>query len=145
MTNNSEFSARFLKVIEYIGVTANDFAKKIGYNRSQTIYDIINGKVLPSFDFFHRLLLSEYSVINIEWLITGRGEMLKKTMDTVEDSLSPPYGKSCKLCSEKERIIEAIKDSSMAKDITIKSLLEQIEVLSNGAHSNQCEQKRKAG
>lgn len=58
-------------------ISPNFFAQKLGYTRSQTIYDITNGKSAPSYDFFKRFMLSEYSAIyNIDWLITGRGNML---------------------------------------------------------------------
>lgn len=74
MNKNTEISERILQLIEKLNVTQNEFAKKLGYTRSQTIYDITNGKSSPSFDFFNRLLNSEYSVIiDLNWLITGKG------------------------------------------------------------------------
>lgn len=80
---NAEISARIKQVIDYLDVTANVFAKNLGYIRSQTVYDIINGKSAPSFDFFNKFVNSEYSAIfNLGWLLTGKGEMLeKKTED----------------------------------------------------------------
>jgi len=84
---NTIISERLLQMIDYLGVTANDFARKLGYNRSQAIYDMLNGKSKPSFDFFDKLFLSEYSAIfNIEWIITGCGNMTKKTNDNIEAS-----------------------------------------------------------
>lgn len=78
MEKNTEISERIKKVIDFVGVTNNDFAKKLGYERSQSIYDIINGKSKPSFDFFEKLSNSEYSeIIDFENLITGKGEFLK--------------------------------------------------------------------
>src|SRR5690606_37842037 len=48
----------------------------IGYKRSQTVYDIINGKAKPSFDFLNKLFMSEYSEqINPMWVITGKGKI----------------------------------------------------------------------
>lgn len=75
---NAEFSARLMKIIEHEGINRNVFAGKLGYKRSQTIYDIIRGKALPSFDFLNRFENSEYSeVFSLSWLITGKGQMLK--------------------------------------------------------------------
>lgn len=74
-------------MLENAGLTANSFAAKLEYPRSQTIYDILNGKSAPSCDFFRRFLLSEYSEIyNIDWLITGEGCMKKQTGVVIEQS-----------------------------------------------------------
>jgi hypothetical protein len=76
----AEISARLAKIIEYLSDTPNSFALKLGYQRAQTIYDILNMKSAPSYDFFNRFTNTEYSdIIDIEWLLTGKGEMLKKT------------------------------------------------------------------
>ena len=77
MNKITDFSETILKMLDYIGVNKNDFAKTLGYSRSQSIYDITNGKSKPSFDFFSRLYNSEYSdIFNPHWLFTGEGEML---------------------------------------------------------------------
>lgn len=76
---NAEISARIRQVIDYLDIKANVFAKNLGYIRSQTVYDIINSKSAPSFDFFNKFANSEYSeIIGLEWLLTGKGEMLEK-------------------------------------------------------------------
>ena len=74
---NTEISDRISKLIETLGIKPNAFALALGYSRSQTIYDIINGKSAPSFDFFNKLATSEYSeVVNMNWVLTGRGKIL---------------------------------------------------------------------
>lgn len=78
MQNNTEISERFNEIFDFLNVTKNDFAKSLNYNRSQAIYDISNGKAKPSFDFFEKLLNSEYSeIIDIYYLITGKGQIDK--------------------------------------------------------------------
>lgn len=75
---NADISARIAGILDYIGESKNAFALKLGYERAQTVYDIINGKSAPSYDFFKKFQFSEYSeIINTDWLITGRGSMLK--------------------------------------------------------------------
>jgi predicted transcriptional regulator len=79
MKDNTNISERILSLLDYLNITRNVFAKKLGYTRSQVIYDIINGKSKPSFDFFDKLFHSEYSeLIDSIWLITGKGNMLNK-------------------------------------------------------------------
>lgn len=73
---NAEISARIRSIIDDIGVSPNAFALKLNYKRGQTVYDILNGKSAPSYDFFNRFMLSEYSEIySMDWLLTGRGDM----------------------------------------------------------------------
>lgn len=79
MQENTEISSRLQMMLDHLGVNAPEFAKKLEYNRPQTIYDILNGKAKPSFDFFHRLENSEYSdTFEYKWVIGGKGEMLKQ-------------------------------------------------------------------
>ena len=78
---NAEISARIMKVVEYLGETANSFALKLGYQRAQTIYDIRDMKSAPSYDFFKRFSNAGYSaIINLDWLLTGEGSMLREPM-----------------------------------------------------------------
>ena len=67
-------------MIEFLGETPNSFAKRLGYSRAQTLYDIISGKSAPSYDFFHKFAVSEFSVtISLRWLLTGIGEAKEAT------------------------------------------------------------------
>lgn len=97
MDKNTTISERITQVIDYLGVNPNVFAKKLGYGRSQALYDIINSKSKPSFDFFDKFCNSEYSeMINLNWLVTGKGEMennptdnYKKQLDTTTELNEP--------------------------------------------------------
>lgn len=72
---NAEISARIGEVVRILGETPNSFALRLGYKRAQTLYDILNGKSAPSYDFFRKFALSEYSeTISLMWLLTGKGE-----------------------------------------------------------------------
>ena len=58
---NAEISARIAEILQYTGDTRNGFAVKLGYERAQTVYDVMNMKSAPSYDFFRRFSISEYS------------------------------------------------------------------------------------
>lgn len=127
MGNKSEISERISEIIEYLGVNPNVFSKKLGYDRSQTVYDVINGKSAPSYDFFHRLVISEYSeILNLDWLFSGHGEMLKnsyKEMDTAHEK-NFEYNNKCVQCKEKDRIIDILSDRVEELKDTISILKE---------------------
>ena len=79
MNKNTDISERIDQLVKYLGLSPNSFAKKLNYERSQAVYDMINGKAKPSFDFFSRLYNSEFSeLINIEYIFTGKGDIAKK-------------------------------------------------------------------
>lgn len=107
--NITDISVRIKEVIDYLSITPNRFSKSLGYERTQTIYDILNSKSAPSFDFFNRLYNSEYSeLINPIWLLTGKGLMTDKLKHCLTENLSP----QCHLCKAKEQTIIALKESN---------------------------------
>lgn len=77
---DSEISERVHLVVDRLSTNRNTFAVDLGYPKPQTIYDITDGKSAPSYDFFRRFMFSEYSeIVNINWLLTGRGKMIIDT------------------------------------------------------------------
>lgn len=88
---NADISARIATILEYVDESKNAFALKLGYERAQTVYDILNGKNAPSYDFFKKFQLSEYSeLINTDWLLTGRGSMLRNESQTLHGTKDVP-------------------------------------------------------
>lgn len=76
---NAEISARIDEIICLLHTNPNKFANALGYKRAQTIYDILDGKSAPSYDFFSRFTMSGYSVfINLRWLLTGKGNPINE-------------------------------------------------------------------
>lgn len=71
------------------------------------------------------IILEKYPNLSIEWLITGRGEMLIKTK-SIETS------QNCILCLEKDKVINAQKE-------TIALLKEKVENLNFRLQKNEGE------
>ena len=67
----TSISERILQLIDFLKISRNAFAKKLGYSRSQVIYDIVNNKAKPSFEFFEKFLNSEYSALML-WFDSKR-------------------------------------------------------------------------
>jgi transcriptional regulator with XRE-family HTH domain len=73
---------QLLKLIESEGLTPAKFADEIGVQRS-SISHILSDRNKPSFDFIIKIL-NRFSGINAEWLITGKGNMIKGENTTLK-------------------------------------------------------------
>ena len=70
---------RFMSFIETTGEKPTRFAKKIGISPGY-MSDIKNEKKTPGIEVLNKLL-SVYPNLNINWLLTGKGEMYNKPKD----------------------------------------------------------------
>jgi len=68
---------RISLVIDYLGISASQLATKLGVQRSG-ISHILSGRNRPGIDFIIKLLHS-FPQINSDWLLTGKGEMIKSS------------------------------------------------------------------
>lgn len=66
---------RIIQFLSENNLTSTKFADSIGVQRS-SISHILSGRNKPSFDFIEKMLIT-YPDLNAEWLITGKGNMLK--------------------------------------------------------------------
>lgn len=128
MEEKTNFTLIIAQIIEYLGVSRNDFAKTLGYKRSQSIYDIASGKSRPSFDFFERFFKSDYkNIFNPVWMFTGEGEMLKQAYLTEDDVISNVkesdeiYFKALPYVSEENRqfLVKNINNKSFLKVLPV--------------------------
>ena len=76
---------RLLNILKYYNLSPSSFADKLGVQRS-SISHLLSGRNKPGFDFLSRVI-QHFTDLNIEWFITGRGSMLKKTVAPVNLSL----------------------------------------------------------
>ena len=66
-------------------------------------------------------IASHYPDLNIDWLMTGSGEMLVKNDEMVSEPL-PVYEKRCERCKALEQTIEAQKQTIQAQQELIAEL-----------------------
>ncbi len=79
MKINSVFYERVSQFSNYKGYNSiNDFAKNgLGYNASEKLNRLKDEKNKPSFDIIADIS-NKFEDIDLNWLVTGRGEMLKQ-------------------------------------------------------------------
>jgi len=63
------------KILLYLGISPSQFADELGVQRSG-ISHILSERNKPSLEFIQKVLL-KYKEINPEWLMMGKGEMLR--------------------------------------------------------------------
>jgi repressor LexA len=68
--------ARLEKIIEHYKMTTYEFSKLLGFDRADKIYNILKGKFNPSFEILVAIT-NKFVDVNIDWLINGKGEMLR--------------------------------------------------------------------
>lgn len=119
---NAEISARIDEMINLLHTNPNKLANALGYSRAQTIYDILNGKSAPSFDFFKRFLASGYAAfINLRWLISGEGSPLieetyyQSDLPIIKGELTP---EQCRRKLEEIKNINNTENSVIRKNST---------------------------
>lgn len=78
-------SEKINKVLAEVGMKPSEFAKIIGLKAAQNIYDIQKDKVDISRSVALKIV-QVFPTFNISWLLTGEGEMLKKTEDKPESN-----------------------------------------------------------
>lgn len=117
-----------------LNINPNQFAKSIGLERAQIIYDLINGKTKSISNKLIRSITNTYPQFNDQWLLTGEGDMLKtpskegKGNDTTEEAnltvgkVIPLYdaeaaaGNGYEMDMSPARVVDTIEIGSLLRD-----------------------------
>lgn len=76
------------RITEKYNISVNELAKRLGYNRAQTIYDIQKGKTKNISDKMADRFIDTFPELNRVWLLTGQGLMfVVKTTEEVKEEL----------------------------------------------------------
>lgn len=121
---------RILSVMQHKGLTSARFAEVIGIQRSAMTH-IMKGRNNPSFDVILKIL-SNFPEVNTDWLIFGKGTMLKSQsqQDLPPQSESEPdlfqnmpiFSTESTAASEKRQEIDSKSPQNTTKEIVIEEL-----------------------
>lgn len=77
---------RFDSLLKALNHSIPSFAKALGYERCDKLYNIQKGKYYPSFEILQDI--TKYFVdVNTDWIISGRGSMLRT--DNIQQPVEP--------------------------------------------------------
>lgn len=101
------FKNRLLDIINYLDSNPTKFGKDLGYSSSEKIrrltkYENAN----PSYQIL-KDICTRFPQIDIKWLLSGQGEMLKSESDQCQE-LETQY-RICPLCKEKDERIKTLE------------------------------------
>jgi len=115
--NFSAMKERILQFLQAKQISSTQFADTIGVQRS-SVSHILSGRNNPSFDFIHKILIN-YSEIDAEWLILGKGEMYKtKAPDDLFDQ-EPVESKSKIVKEQAQTTVEQPTDYQSTKSVSM--------------------------
>jgi len=144
------FRERFKLMLTKLNMNPNEFAKKLGYDRGEKVYNLIKGKFKSSFEMLEKIA-NNFVQINLQWLITGKGEMfiqegsfmVNEPISLYNKGESPP----CNLCHEKDGHIRSIENTVEVQKMALEAQQQTIQLLKDKIDelTKPGEQKRKAG
>ena len=86
MLNTDDFVKRLDELLSHYGLNAAAFSDKIGIQRS-SVSHLLSGRNKPSLDFILKIIGS-FPEVNLYWLITGSGNMLRNENNTERNVVS---------------------------------------------------------
>lgn len=84
----NDFAHRLNQVIEYYGIRVADLADRLQIQRS-TLSHLFAGRNKPGFEFLERLAAA-FPDLSLNWVVTGKGEMLANVPAVVPAPASTP-------------------------------------------------------
>lgn len=106
--SETTFNQRFTQILQHYNLRSTDAAKKMRMNR-QVTDSYLNGS-LPRLDSL-ATLLETFPDLNTDWVIFGKGDMLKSGPLMAEES-RPPYGDYVKRADYErlEKLFDVIRE-----------------------------------
>jgi transcriptional regulator with XRE-family HTH domain len=104
---------QLIQIMEDSGLTATRLADLVGVQRS-SISHILSGRNKPSYDFILKII-EKFPDVDIEWLITGKGEKNKQKNTPEKESIKEKNKVPAELFNEVNQNKPAI-DVSLKKE-----------------------------
>lgn len=130
-----EIADRINLIIREKNLSIRAFSKSIGF-ADTTIGNIISAKSEPGFKVLYAIC-KEYDDISPDWLITGKGEMIKNSsLDKLEDPPFVPYDIYKDSLEHVKELMQMLKQSQRQLDDLIELHKENQKITDkgNGAH-----------
>lgn len=67
---------RIIELVEALNLNTNEFAKELGLDRPDKIYNVVKNKTKASTDILE-LITNTFELVNGDWLLRGIGPMFK--------------------------------------------------------------------
>ena len=122
MMNNSDINYRISLLIEnQSNNNQKKFAEMIGF-APQVVSNIVSGrKSKPSFEVL-TAIISSFDDLSVEWLITGKGEMLKSSIE--EENIIKEDASGYSMANTLLEQLSKLTETVLSQQKTIESLIE---------------------
>lgn len=128
---------RIMLIIKHFNLNKNSFSRKINLSSSAIIENIVSGrKSKPSYEVINKII-SAFENVDANWLITGKGEMIKITeqnqrkVENISANVEESKGNyiKCLNCEHKQEIIDSLNERIEDLKLLVKSKDEIIELM----------------
>ena len=120
----SSIADRINFILKHYNITAGDFADKLGIQKS-SVSHLLSGRNKPSFQFLTKLLKA-FPDINLNWFISGDGDIFKNTAPIPEYENLTDFEKIEKNETKEEILPEDIPQKKMVDKTSSNTNVENI-------------------
>jgi len=115
---NTTFFERILKIIDYHNIkSVNSFAKEyLGYESSEKINRLKDTNKKPSFEILDDIS-NKFENIDMNWLLTGRGDMLKPVYPEIITRIHTPNKYTEKILESQDILLHDINAAANLKTL----------------------------
>ena len=113
MINNTEFSERLKRIMEFYQLSASGFADRIQVPRS-SISHLLSGRNKPSLDFVMKVI-KEFDQVELYWLLNGKGNFPALASPVREDISKADPEKLSSQNENKEGVIREIGSTDIER------------------------------
>ncbi len=121
---------RLKKIIDFEDISYSKFADLVGIQRSGVSH-LINGRNNPSLDVIQKVL-EAFNYINAEWLLLGKGNMIKDDKKEIQDTLF----KETNDTEQPKKNPEITEDNKSISDKNMTSVSNENKILHSQAVKN---------